>query len=93
MTKGEGYYRILANLRKGIVMNTFGQEIMKCEIKRKPRSFNSYTLNFKGLTRGEILNMLNALQVYDTPIAKDTRGFLVMGIEQSGNEELKGILK
>lgn len=64
---------------------------MNCSIKRKSGTHNCYTLTFKGLTRGSISAIINALTPYSekSPVAKDVLDFIKYGIENSGDAELK----
>lgn len=63
---------------------------INCIIKRKARTYNCYTLNFKGMTRGMILSLHNALVGYSeySAVANDVKLFLENGIEHSNDLEL-----
>lgn len=62
---------------------------MDCRVRRT-RGQNDYTMSFKGLTRGAIMAMKNALELHShtSSIAADIMAFLRSGIESSGDEEL-----
>ena len=67
---------------------------LNCTIKRKAGTYNSYTLNFKGLTRGMILATCFALieRSPDSAVAGDVLSFMKNAIKQSTDEELKKLL-
>jgi len=67
---------------------------MNCTIKKKPGAYNCYTMTFKGITRGGILAMLNALRSHaeHSAVGKDLFDFMKCGVEENGEPELKNLL-
>lgn len=63
---------------------------INCVIKRKAKTHNCYTLTYKGMTRGMILALHNALIGYSeySAVANDVKMFLENGIEHSNDLEL-----
>ena len=63
---------------------------INCIIKRKAKTHNCYTLTYKGMTRGMILALHNALIGYSeySAVANDVKLFLENGIEHSNDLEL-----
>lgn len=65
---------------------------MDCKVKRTNRTTNDYDVTFRGLTRGAVMSMLNALGIHEeergSAVAGDVRSFLVAGIRASGDEEI-----
>ena len=70
---------------------------MDCRIKRTRGRPNDYDLTLKGLTRGSILALKNALELHasghqtpacGSPVAADVLAFLVHGIRTSEDQEL-----
>jgi hypothetical protein len=66
------------------------EDTPNCGIKRKVKSYNSYTMTFKGMTRGMILALHNALIGYSecSAVANDVKLFLESGIEHSNDIDL-----
>lgn len=65
---------------------------MDCRVKRTRNSTNDYEVTFRGLTRGAIMSMKNALELHEeergSSVAGDVKSFLVAGIRASGDEEI-----
>jgi hypothetical protein len=70
-------------------MNTTPDQ-MNCTIKRKAGTYNCYSLQFKGLTRGSLLAMRNALATHaqTSSIAHDLHSFLSYAVENANDTEL-----
>lgn len=65
---------------------------MDCRVKRTRKNPNDYEITFRGMTRGAILSMKNALELHEeergSAVAGDVKAFLVEGIRSSGDEEI-----
>jgi len=66
-------------------------DTMNCNIKRKAGTYNCYTLTLKGMTRGSILSLQNALRKHSeySSVGKDIYDFVKYGIFLSEDIELK----
>lgn len=62
-----------------------------CTIKRKAGTYNCYTVTLKGMTKGGILSLQNALRKHaeQSPVGKDVYDFVKDAIFISGDPELK----
>lgn len=64
-----------------------------CNIKLMSRTCNCYTVTFKGMTKGTILALKNALTLYaNSPCAQDVLAFLNEGIRTSNDNDLKNVV-
>ena len=64
---------------------------MDCKVKRTRKSPNDYDVTFKGLTRGAIMSLKNALDIHEergSMVAGDVKSFLIAGIRGSGDDEI-----